>query len=91
MAHRVSQAAKNRRKPRDFLLIGYDLVPNNCLSLQEGWIDAIISQRPSYQGKEALLSLYRHIVLEQKIPKKIEIPLDMYVKENIPSQNNFLV
>jgi LacI family transcriptional regulator len=84
MAHRVAQAAKNRRKARDFLLIGYDLVPNNRLSLQEGWIDAIISQRPEYQGREALMNLYRRIVLEQQIPKKIEIPLDVYIKENIP-------
>jgi LacI family transcriptional regulator len=84
MAHRVSQAVKDRCKPRDFLLIGYDLVPNNRLSLQEGWIDAIISQRPEYQGREALMNLYRHIVLDQKIPKKIEIPLDVYIKENIP-------
>ncbi|MDR0878476.1 MAG: LacI family transcriptional regulator [Treponema sp.] len=84
MAHRVAQAAKNRRKPRDFLLIGYDLVPNNHLALSEGRIDAIISQRPEYQGREALLNLYRRIVLEQQIPKKVDIPLDMYVKENIP-------
>ncbi|MFP3042707.1 LacI family transcriptional regulator [Treponema primitia] len=84
MAHRVAQAAKERKKPRDFLLIGYDLVPNNHLSLREGWIDAIISQHPEYQGREALLNLYRHIVLEQQIPQKVEIPLDMYIKENIP-------
>ncbi|WP_010261441.1 LacI family DNA-binding transcriptional regulator [Treponema primitia] len=84
MAHRVAQAAKERKKPRDFLLIGYDLVPNNRLFLEEGWIDVIISQRPESQGREALLNLYRRIVLEQQIPQKVEIPLDMYLKENIP-------
>ncbi|GHV40219.1 transcriptional regulator [Spirochaetia bacterium] len=82
MAHRVVAAVK---EPGNFLLIGYDLIPNNRLGLQEGRIDAIISQRPEYQGREALLNLYRRIVLEQQIPPRVEIPLDMYLKENIPS------
>jgi LacI family transcriptional regulator len=85
MAHRVSEALKNRPPPRDILLIGYDLIPNNRLSLEEGWIDAVISQRPEYQGRESLLNLYRRIVLNQQIPPRVEIPLDVYFKENIPS------
>jgi LacI family transcriptional regulator len=84
MAHRVVAAVKERKKPKDFLLIGYDLIPNNRLGLEEGRIDAIISQRPEYQGREALLNLYRRIVLEQEIPPRVEIPLDVYFKENIP-------
>jgi LacI family transcriptional regulator len=66
------------------LIIGYDLIPNNRVFLQEGRISAIISQRPEDQGRDALLSLYRSIVLEQTIPARIEIPLDIYFKENIP-------
>jgi LacI family transcriptional regulator len=84
MAHRVAEAAKKRGEPRDFLLIGYDLIPNNRLSLKDGGIDAIISQRPEYQGREALLNLYRRIVLDQQIPSRVEIPLDVFFKENIP-------
>jgi LacI family transcriptional regulator len=82
MAHRVAEAAK--RQKRNFLLVGYDLIPKNRELLQNGGIDAIISQRPEEQGREALLNLYRRIVLEQQIPPKIEIPLDVYIKENIP-------
>jgi LacI family transcriptional regulator len=82
MAHRVAEAAKKRRRP--FLLVGYDLIPKNRELLKEGRIDAIISQRPEEQGREALLNLYRHIVLEQRVVPKIEIPLDVYIKENIP-------
>jgi LacI family transcriptional regulator len=84
MAHRVAAAVKECKEPQDFLLIGYDLILNNRLSLQEGRIDAIISQRPEYQGREALLNLYRCIALQQQIPLRVEIPLDMYFKENIP-------
>ena len=84
MAHRVAEAAESQKKRPPFLLVGYDLIPKNRELLREGGIDAIISQRPESQGRQALLNLYRHIVLEQRIPPKIEIPLDVYIKENIP-------
>jgi LacI family transcriptional regulator len=64
--------------------VGYDLIPKNRELLQNGGIDAIISQRPEEQGRPALLNLYRRIVLEQPIPPKVEIPLDVYLKENVP-------
>ncbi|MDR3162025.1 MAG: LacI family DNA-binding transcriptional regulator [Spirochaetaceae bacterium] len=84
MAHRVAEAAKSQKKQCPFLLVGYDLIPKNRELLRDGGIDAIISQRPEEQGRQALLNLYRHVVLEQQIPPKIEIPLDVYIKENIP-------
>jgi LacI family transcriptional regulator len=84
MAHRVAEAAKRQKRKQPFLLVGYDLIPKNKELLRDGAIDAIISQRPQEQGREALLNLYRHIVLEQRIHAKIEIPLDVYIKENIP-------
>jgi LacI family transcriptional regulator len=84
MAHRVAEAAKRHKRKRPFLLVGYDLIPKNRELLRDGEIDAIISQRPEEQGRQALLNLYRHIVLEQRISPKIEIPLDIYFKENIP-------
>jgi LacI family transcriptional regulator len=84
MAHRVAEAVENSKRPKDFLLIGYDLIPKNHQFLQEGRIDAIISQRPEDQGRESLLYLYRRIVLEQQIPPRVEIPLDVYFKENLP-------
>ncbi|MDR2343231.1 MAG: LacI family DNA-binding transcriptional regulator [Spirochaetaceae bacterium] len=84
MAHRVVEASKRQKRKCSFCLVGYDLIPDNRELLRNGWIDAIISQRPEEQGREALLNLYRHIVLEQDILPKIEIPLDVYLKENIP-------
>jgi LacI family transcriptional regulator len=99
MAHRVAEAAKIRalktggRKTESpetraerppFILVGYDLIPKNRELLRDGAIDAIISQRPEEQGRQALLNLDRRIVLEQRIPSKVEIPLDVYLKENVP-------
>jgi LacI family transcriptional regulator len=86
MAHRVAEALKRQKRRRPLYLVGYDLIPKNRELLRYGGIDAVISQRPEEQGREALLNLYRHIVLEQHIPPKIEIPLDVYIKENIPGE-----
>jgi LacI family transcriptional regulator len=86
MAHRVAEAAKRQKRRRPSLLVGYDLIPKNREFLRDGEIDAIISQRPEEQGRQALLNLYRSIVLEQHIPSRIDIPLDMYIRENIPSE-----
>jgi LacI family transcriptional regulator len=87
MTHRVAEAAERQKRKPPFLLVGYDLIPKNRELLRDGKIDAIISQRPEEQGRQALLNLYRHVVMEQRIPSKIEIPLDVYIKENIPQSN----
>jgi LacI family transcriptional regulator len=85
MAHRVVAAAEKEKTDRRFILVGYDLIPHNLVLLEKGQIDAIISQRPTEQGHDALLSLYRSIVLGQDVRSKTEIPLDVYIKENVPS------
>jgi LacI family transcriptional regulator len=87
MAHRVAEAAKRQKKKRQFLLVGYDLIPKNREMLRKGEIHAIISQRPEEQGRQALLNLFRHIVLEQRVLPKIEIPLDVYLRENVPDSH----
>jgi len=82
MAHLVADAVKQRKGNEPFLLVGYDLIPSNQLQLLQGRISAIISQRPEEQGREALLTLFRSVVLEQTVETKWEIPLDVYIKEN---------
>jgi len=81
--HQIARAVESQRR-RGFFVVGYDLVPENHKLLAEGRIDAIISQRPQEQSHQALLSLYRSIVLENTIDPTIEIPLDIYIRENVP-------
>ena len=87
--HQVAEAAEERRKKGGFFIVGYDLVPANYSLLKEGRIDAIISQRPQEQSRQAFLSLYRHIVLENAVEPSIEMPLDIYVRENLPNNNGY--
>ena len=81
MTYRVAESVPT---PPPFVIIGYDLIQENRLMLGEGRIDAIICQHPETQSREALQTLYRRVVLEQTIPPLIEIPLDVYIRENIP-------
>ncbi|MFQ3547450.1 MAG: LacI family DNA-binding transcriptional regulator [Termitinemataceae bacterium] len=83
-AHRIAEAARELRKTNTFIIIGYDLVPENHRLLEEGHIDAIISQRPETQARRGMLNLYRAIVLGKPIPQREEVPLDLYLPDNVP-------
>lgn len=64
-------------------LIGFDCVPQNKAALLDGTIDCLIGQRPESQGEEAVRQFYQHIMIHQDIPKEINIPIDIFFKENI--------
>jgi LacI family transcriptional regulator len=84
MSHRLARMFREGGRRKDFFIIGYDLIPANRELLREGLIDAIISQRPEEQGRLAVVNLYRHIALEETIERTVEIPLDIYLRENTP-------
>lgn len=73
----------NKRLKNQIALIGYDSVPQNKQALLGGSIDCLIGQRPETQGAEAVFQLYQHIMLHKKIQKEMEIPIDIFFKENI--------
>ena len=64
-------------------LIGFDTVKQNKKALQGGVIDCLIGQRPEIQGFEAVRTLYHHIMLHKDVPETIDIPIDIYFRENI--------
>jgi len=83
-SHRIADSARPLRERGRFAVIGYDLVPENERLLRSGAIDAIISQRPETQGRRGLLDLYRSIVLGRAVERRVEVPIDLYLKENLP-------
>ena len=74
----VDQGLKSR-----VTVIGYDLVEHNKEKLLDGSIDCIIGQRPEQQGSEAVYKLYQSCMLHQQVPSRIDMPIDIYFKENI--------
>ena len=74
----VDQGLKSR-----VTVVGYDLVQKNRAGLLDGSIDCLIGQRPEQQGSDAVYKLYQYCMLHQKVPSKIDMPIDIYFKENI--------
>lgn len=64
-------------------LVGFDLVKNNVNAMQENQIDALISQDPARQGALVMKEIYKNLVLEKDAEKEVNIPLNVFFKENI--------
>lgn len=64
-------------------LVGYDLVDENSRALREGGIDFVIHQRPRTQGYHAAHALYRHVVLGKHVEPRVEMPIDIVMRENL--------
>ena len=62
---------------------GFDLVPANKAAIKNGKIDALISQDPKGQGQAVMKEIYKKIVLQSDAQKTINMPLDIYFKENV--------
>lgn len=83
-SHRIAEAARDLRSRRSFIIVGYDLVEANRRLLAEGAMDAVISQRPETQGRRAVLDLYRAVAVGRPVAARVEVPLDVYIRENVP-------
>ena len=76
-----------QRKLKDKVVaVGYDLVSENIKALNQGYVDCIISQRPSYQGYTAIYQLYRYLILGEEVLPEVEIPIDIYFRENLTDE-----
>ena len=63
--------------------VGYDLVEANRAALVNGSVDAIISQRPGFQGYTALSRLFRSAAYDEPLSSMDEVPIDIFFRENL--------
>lgn len=66
-------------------VVGFDLVDSNKEALAAGKIDCLISQRPEEQGYLAMMQLHHNVVLGDSVRERLNIPIDVYFKENLAS------
>lgn len=83
IGHKVADYIVSQGLKEQVTIIGYDLVAENECYLKEGLLDCLISQRPEEQGRQILNQLYRKIVLAEEPKSRIEMPFDIYFKENL--------
>jgi ABC-type sugar transport system substrate-binding protein len=82
-AHGIASTINTRPGRDNVTVVGYDLVHDNISELQKGTIDCILSQRQDLQGYRGIYQLYSKIVLGQEVDSTIEMPIDIYLKENL--------
>jgi LacI family transcriptional regulator len=65
-------------------LVGYDLLPENILFLEQERIDFLLSQRPEDQAYKGFNSLYNLVVFNRKPASRQWLPIDIITRENLP-------
>jgi len=85
LVYRVVEYIKEYSIDKKIRIIGYDLTDKNVQYLKEGYTDFLIGQRPELQGYRGIYTLYKHIILREKVEKKYLMPLDIVTRNNIDS------
>lgn len=70
-------------------LIGYDLLAQNVIYLQQGIINCLIAQRPDKQAYFSIRDMCRELIFHQGIKKINYVPIDLLMKENIEDYIQF--
>jgi LacI family transcriptional regulator len=83
IAERIAQFTAEKNMSRKPAVIGFDLVEENRRGLINNTIACIISQNPEEQGRQVFSQLYRYLVLEENPQSRIDMPFDIYFKENV--------
>lgn len=72
---------------KDIRLVGYDLIAPNVRLLNEGYVQALIAQRPELQGYNAVKALSRLQLFNERPPVVNLLPIDILLKENYQFYN----
>lgn len=71
-----------RRNKRNCQVMGYDMVPKNAECLRRGSVSFIIAQHSYQQGFSCIDTLFRAVVLKQKVDPVNYMPIELLSKEN---------
>ena len=69
-------------KGKKIRVVGYDLIDENIVYLQQGIIDFIIHQNQKGQAYFGLTSLIEYFLFQKEIPERILLPIDIVNSEN---------
>ncbi len=83
LTYQAAKYLESHLLKRKINIIGYDLIQENVYYLKNDYIDFLISQQPQMQGYLGIYTLYRFVVLNEKVDKNIMMPVDIITKENV--------
>ncbi|MHC1693423.1 MAG: substrate-binding domain-containing protein [Sphaerochaetaceae bacterium] len=81
--YHIAAAVERRYGSHRPAVLGFDLIKKNRSMLKNGTIDCLLSQLPEKQGYEAVNCLFRQVVLHEKSLIVQEMPIDIFIKENL--------
>lgn len=76
-----------KRQKHEIRLVGYDLIDPNVRLLNEGYVQALIAQRPELQGYNGVKALSRLLLFDEKPQVVNLLPIDILLKENYQFYN----
>ena len=71
-----------KRQKHEIRLVGYDLIDPNVRLLNEGYVQALIAQRPELQGYNGVKALSRLLLFDEKPQGVNLLPIAILLKEN---------
>jgi LacI family transcriptional regulator len=74
-----------KKKNPSIRIVGYDLIKENMVGLQDGSIDFIINQNPMRQAKLGIQTLANYLIFSKQIPTTYLFPLEVITRENVSS------
>jgi LacI family transcriptional regulator len=85
-AFHIARWLETHKKYRP-LVIGYDLIAENCRMLNKGLIRFLISQNPEEQGYKSVRTLFNHMILGRNVEQNQLLPIDIITAENLTYYN----
>jgi len=73
----------NENEIENYVIIGFDTIPQNVKLLKENKIDFLIHQNPFQQGYKSIMNSVDYLIHKKEIQPKQYLPLDIVVKENV--------
>jgi LacI family transcriptional regulator len=70
-------------------LIGHDAIEGNVEALKKGQVNFLLSQRPDFQGYDAVKALANYRLFTQIPDKNNFMPIDILIKENVDYYKNY--
>ena len=72
-----------RKHRTDIQIMGYDMVNDNATCLRRGSISFLIAQHAYMQGYYCIDTLFKAIVLRQKVKPVNYMPIELLTRENV--------
>ncbi len=81
-------AALEKPFSKDLVFIGSEAFDQSIAAVEAGIVHALIGQNPFRHGYASLSIAYENIALDKEVASKVELPIQFYLRNNLPHLQN---